>query len=97
MLTGEQRAELEVLGPEIVRTKLIQSGAGPGAALQGFKSAPLGLTRSDVENWLAEKYVLETQERKRTLSWVIVAAWAGIAGVVVGIVGIVVTVWLAKW
>lgn len=96
MLTDEQRAELEALGSEIVRTKLIQPGAGPGAALQGFKSAPLGLTRSDVENWLAEKYVLETHERKRTLSWAIVAALASIAGVVIGIIGIVVMVWLAK-
>ena len=40
MLTDQQRAELEALTPEIVHAKLLQPGAGPGAALQGFKSAP---------------------------------------------------------
>jgi hypothetical protein len=56
MLTDEQRAELEGLGPEIVLMKLMKAGAGSGASVQGFKSAPatMGLTRSDVGNWLAE-------------------------------------------
>jgi len=32
-LTDEQRAELEALGPETVRAKLIQVGPGRGASL----------------------------------------------------------------
>jgi hypothetical protein len=75
MLTDEQRAELEALTPEVVQIKLIQSGAGPGAAVQGFKSAPLGLTRSDVEAWLAENFVKETRDGKSTLCWAKIAGW----------------------
>jgi hypothetical protein len=33
MLTNEQRAELDALGPETVRAKLIQAGPGRGASL----------------------------------------------------------------
>jgi len=36
-LTDEQRAELEALGPETVRSKLIQAGPGRGVSLAGFK------------------------------------------------------------
>jgi hypothetical protein len=36
-LTDEQRAELEALGPETVRAKLIQAGPGRGASLAGLR------------------------------------------------------------
>ena len=51
-LTAEHRAELEVLGPEIVRTRLIASDKV--AAISGFATAT---TRSDVESWLTEKHI----------------------------------------
>jgi hypothetical protein len=93
MLTAEQRAELEALGPETVRAKLLQSGAGRGADVPGFKTGYL--TRSDVDDWLAEKHAEEESRQKNTLRWAKIAAWAAIIGVVVGVVGIVVAV-LAK-
>src|SRR5215831_2435512 len=49
-LTAEHRAELEILGPEIVRIRLMASDKV--AAISGFATAT---TRSDVESWLTEK------------------------------------------
>jgi len=51
-LTAEHRAELEVLGPEIVRIRLMASDKV--AAISGFATAT---TRSDVESWLTEKHI----------------------------------------
>jgi hypothetical protein len=98
MLTADQRAELEALGSETVRMKLLQGGPGRGAAMAGFKSGVLGqyLTRGDVEDWLAEKYVEERAKRKATTLWEKIGGWAGIVGVAVGIVSILVAIWLAK-
>jgi hypothetical protein len=65
MLTNEQRAELEALGPENVRQKQMLGGRGRGAAVPGFKCGDI--TRGDIEDWLAEKYVEETCVQKSTL------------------------------
>jgi hypothetical protein len=66
MLTKEQRAELETYGPEVVRARLIHSGPGRGASVAGFETSNLGLNRGDVEDWLAEKQVVEARlERER--------------------------------
>jgi hypothetical protein len=89
-LTLEQRAELETLGSGTVRTKLIQPGHGAGAALQGFKTAPLGLTRSDVEDWLAEQHTKEEQRERSILFW------ARLAGIV-AIIGVAATIGTAIW
>ena len=59
---------------------MIHSGPGRGAAVSGFKSAPLGINRGDIEDWLAEKHVEEATQRKSTLQWAKIAGWAGIAG-----------------
>ena len=65
-LTPEQRAELEKHGPETVRIKLLQGGADRGAAIPGFTTGPYRtLTRSDVEDWLAEKQA-EVREESAT-------------------------------
>ncbi len=96
-LTDKQRAELEALVPETVRLKLLQAGAARGASVQGFDTGTYrALTRSDVEDWLAEKSAQEATERKRTLCWAIIAGGASIAGVLVAIASIVITVLLAK-
>jgi hypothetical protein len=58
-LTDEQRAELETLGPETVRVKLNLGGTGRGASVHGFETAPFGLTRSDIEAWLAGKDMMQ--------------------------------------
>ena len=91
-LTPEQRAELEALGPETVRTKLTQPGAGRGAALQGFKTGILGghLTRGDIEDWLAEQHRKEEQRQRSILFW------ARLAGIV-AIIGVVATIGTAIW
>jgi hypothetical protein len=102
MLTDKQRAELEALGAATVRAKLIQPGAGRGADLAGFKTGIQGgnLTRGDVEDWLAEKHVEEANVQNSTLRWAKIAGWAAIisvlATVVIGVIAIAVTVWLAK-
>jgi hypothetical protein len=96
-LTPEQRAELEAHGPDTVRIKLLQGSADRGAAIPGFTTGPYrALTRSDVEDWLAEKQVEAARVQQRTLRWAIIAGCAGIAGVVVGAIGIAVGFWLAK-
>ncbi len=96
MLTPEQRAELEAYGPEVVQAKLMHAGPGRGAAVLGFDTAKLGLNRGDVEDWLAEKHVVESRERKSTLRWAKIAGWAAIAGVLIGILTVAGTIWLAK-
>lgn len=98
MLTNEQRAELEALGPETVRAKLIQPGAGRGADLSGFKTGILGghLTRGDVEDWLADKHIEEARVQNSTLRWAKIAGWAGIAGALIALASIIVTIRLAK-
>jgi len=96
-LTPEQRAELEKHGPETVRIKLLQGGADRGASIPGFDTRVFrGLTRSDVEDWLAEKQAEAAKNQRLTLHWAIIAGLAAIAGVVVGAVGIVAMFWLAK-
>lgn len=96
-LTPEQRAELEAHGPETVRIKLLQGGADRGAAIPGFTTGTYrALTRSDIEDWLAEKQVETARVQQQTLWWAIIAGCAGIAGVVVGIIGIAASFWLAK-
>jgi len=83
-LNTEQRAELEALGPATVRAKLIQPGAGRGAALSGFKTGIFGgqLTRGDVEDWLAEKHIEETRIQHGTFRWARIAGWTGIVGII---------------
>jgi hypothetical protein len=96
-LTPEQRAELEAHGPDTVRIKLLQGGADRGAAIPGFTTGPYRtLTRSDVEDWLAEKQVEAARVERQTLRSAIIAGCAGIAGVVVGIIGVAVSFWLDK-
>jgi hypothetical protein len=94
MLDQNQRAELEALGAPNVRMKLGAVGHGRGASIPGFKCGDI--TRGDIEDWLAEKYVAEVDVQKSTLRWAKIAGWAGIAGVGVGVVTVVITIWLAK-
>jgi CHASE3 domain sensor protein len=86
-LTTEQKAELERLGAATVRMKLVQPGAGAGAALAGFKSG--FITRSDVEEWLSEQNAKEDRRQNATLRWARIAGWAAIAAVALAIVGMV--------
>jgi hypothetical protein len=90
-LTPEQRAELDALGSESVRTKLTHFGAD---AL-GFKSGTA--TRVDVEEWLSEKRTeaVSTQHRIQhsTLIWARIAGGAAIVGVLIGMATLYFTIW----
>ena len=43
MLTEDQRKELEALGPETVRFKLLHGGSGRGADVPGFAKGALAV------------------------------------------------------
>jgi hypothetical protein len=93
VLTTDQRAELEALGPETVRVKLLRSGVGRTALVPGLDTAPL---RWDVESWLAEKSKQEVTQQGQTLRWAKIARWSAIIGVGVGIAAIIVAILLAR-
>jgi hypothetical protein len=59
-LTPEHRAEFELLGPEIVRIRLMASDRV--AVIPGFKTAT---TRSDAESWLTEKRTEGKSDRRQ--------------------------------
>jgi hypothetical protein len=98
-LTKEQRAELDALGPETVRGKMIPCAVTRDANVAGFKTGfgDAGyLTRGHLEDWLADKSARDATERRQTLRWAKIAGWAAIIGVGVGIAAIIVAIWLAK-
>ncbi len=74
-LTAEQRKELEALGPENVRTRLIP-GTGRGASVGGFKTGDMD--RGDVEDWLGEKHASKVQFDRVVLLAAIIAAVTGV-------------------
>jgi hypothetical protein len=86
MLTAEQRAELEEQGPQNIRFKLASYGGGRGAAIGGFRCGDI--TRSEIEDWLAEKYQMEAAQQRSILRWARIAGWAGIVSVILAGVGI---------
>jgi hypothetical protein len=88
-LSPEQKSDLEALGAATVRMKLIQSGAGRGAALAGFKSG--NITRGDVEDWLAEQNAKEDRRQIVTLCWARIAGLAALAAVIVTIIGMAIS------
>lgn len=94
-LTTEQLAELNAMGRELVRQKLMHGGPGRGADVPGFKTGHHGgyLTRGDVEDWLAEKHKSEASNQASMLSWEKIGV---VVAVLVGIATILVTLWLAK-
>jgi hypothetical protein len=93
VLTPEQRAELEDHGACNIRFKLPQHGAGRGASISGFKCGDI--TRGDIEDWLAEKSKEEAAQQSSILLWAQIAGWAGIASVVLTMVGIAISVWVS--
>jgi hypothetical protein len=94
MLTPEQRAELEEHGPQSIRFKLMQHGAGRGASIPGFRCE--NITRGDIEDWLIGKTRIEAAQQAATLRWAMIAGWAGIASVILTAVGIAIGFWMAK-
>ena len=93
MLTAEQKAELEHHGAASIRFRLIQHGTGRDAAISGFKCGDI--TRGDIEDWLAEKNAEESGQQSAILRWARIAGWAGIVGVILTAIGIVISIWLS--
>jgi hypothetical protein len=93
-LSRADRAELDRLGVENVRLKMAYAGPGPGSVVPGLAS-PSGqwMTRSDVEDWLAEQGRKAERQQAAILWWAKAAAWVGAAGIVVAIVVAVADKW----
>lgn len=95
-LTREERALLERLGVENVRQRLDHAGSGGGSVISGLGPS-FGMTRSDVEAWLAEK---DQEARKMQLDilwWAKTAAFIGAAGILVAIaIAVIGYIWPAK-
>jgi hypothetical protein len=72
----DQRAELEGLGPESVRIRLMAAGTNTGACVGGFKTGDMD--RGDVEDWLGEKHVRKVQFDRVVLLAAVVAAVTGV-------------------
>lgn len=89
MLTDAQRIELERNGAANVRLKLSSYGGGQASALNGAYPGEV-MTRGDVEDWLAEQAIKEAALALSTLRWAKIAGWAGIAGAVLGLIGVVI-------
>ena len=75
-LRPDQRAELEALGPESVRIRLMAAGTGPGACVGGFKTGDMD--RGDVEDWLGEKHASKVQFDRVVLLAAVIAAATGV-------------------
>ena len=74
-LRPDQRAELETLGPENVRIRLI-AGPGRGARVRGFKSGDMD--RDDIEEWLGGKHASQVRVDRVVLWAAIIAAVTGV-------------------
>jgi hypothetical protein len=96
-LTDIQRAELETMGAERVRLKVVSyagGNTGPESFIPGFACGQI--RRDAIDDWLAEKQREEIARQARgyatNLRWTKIAAWAAIASVLVATVGVLIAV-----
>jgi hypothetical protein len=83
-LSDADRAELNRLGIENVKLKLSYAGPGSGSVVPGLGPG-FGMTRGDVENWLAEQDREAAKRQVDTLWWAKAATWIGAVGILVAI------------
>ena len=76
MLTVQQRAELETLGPSSVRLKLIQDDAGREASISGFECGDI--TCGDIDDWLVEKHFENIARQQGLLRWAQIFGWTSL-------------------
>jgi hypothetical protein len=81
-LSSSDRAELDRLGVDNVRHRLAFSNSGGGAVVPGLGPG-FGMTRSDVEEWLAEKSREATKLQLNILWWAKAAFWVGVTSILV--------------
>jgi hypothetical protein len=84
-LSETDRAELNRLGIDNVRLKLAYAGPGPGSLVPGLGPG-YGMTRSDVEDWLAERSRADAKQQSDILRWAKAATWLAGIGIVVAII-----------
>lgn len=76
------RAQLERLGLENVKLKLMAAGMGRGALVRGFES-PSEIPRAFIEDWVAAEERKAASQRWWTLFWAIVGGVAGFVSIAV--------------
>ena len=93
MLTPPQLAELEALGPYIVRLRLqVATARDRNAQMTGFRSGLM--TRGDVEEWLSQKDREDAEREQATLKRARIVDWAGVVGVIAAIAVGCLAIWL---
>jgi hypothetical protein len=88
-ISEENRAELDRLGTENVRLQLAHAGPSRGSVVPGLGKRPdqqFGMTRGDVEDWLAEQTREAARQQADILWWAKAAAFIGLLGIIVAIV-----------
>ena len=93
-LTPPQLAELEALGPYIVRLRLqVAEGQGHLAQMKGFRSGLM--TRADVEEWLSQKDREDAEQERATFRRrARIAGWVGIVAVIATLAVGFLVIWL---
>jgi hypothetical protein len=96
-LTDTQRAELERMGPEQVRLKVVGyagGNTGPESFIPGFACGQI--RRDAIDDWLAEKRDEEIARQARdyatNLRWTKIAAWAAIVSAIAAAIGVPIAV-----
>ena len=80
-LSESDRAELERLGVDNVRQRLVP-GSGGGSVVPDLGPG-FGMTRGDVEEWLAEKSQEAAKLQLKILWWARAAFWVGVTSILV--------------
>ena len=92
MLTPPQLAELEALGPYIIRLRLqVATGRDRNAQMTGFRSGLM--TRGEVEEWLSQKDREDAERERATLKRAKIVDWASVGVIAAIVVGFLV-IWL---
>jgi hypothetical protein len=89
-LSESDRAELERLGVDNVRQRLVPGSgggsvvpsSGGGSVVPGLGPG-FGMTRGDVEEWLAEKSQEAAKLQLKILWWARAAFWVGVTSILV--------------
>jgi hypothetical protein len=81
-LSPSDRTELERLGADNVRHRLSYSGPSKEAVIGAFGPG-FGMTRGDVEEWLAEKSQEAAKLQLNILWWAKAAAWISATSILV--------------
>lgn len=95
MLTNEQVVALEKGGAALATMRLSEcANAGPDTPIAGFQCGPV--LKKDLEDWLAAKSKDEKAQQSAILRWAVIAGIAGLASVILTLVGILIPFMLKK-